>query len=61
MWFSIISSRMIQFQMVMDTVALETEEKTFQREQNERDALDAVGNYKCAPGMSPRRCLRLLT
>ena len=32
---------------------METEEQTLEREQNERDVLDAVGEYsKCPAGMS---------
>jgi hypothetical protein len=31
---------------------LETEEQTLEREQNERDALEALGDYKCDAGMS---------
>ena len=35
-----------------DPVALETEEQTHEREQNERDVLDVLGEYKCDAGMS---------
>ena len=35
-----------------DPVVLETEEQLLEREQNERDVLDALGEYKCDPGMS---------
>ena len=35
-----------------DPVALETEEQTLEREQNERDLLEALGEHKCDPGMS---------
>ena len=35
-----------------DPVALETEVKTLEREQNERGVLEALGEYKCDPGMS---------
>ncbi len=35
-----------------DPVALETEEQTLEREQNERDVLEALGGYKCDAGMS---------
>ena len=30
----------------------ETEDQTLDRGQNECDVLDAVGHYKCPPGMS---------
>jgi len=33
-------------------VALETEEQTLKREQNERDVLEGMGDYKCDAGMS---------
>jgi hypothetical protein len=33
-------------------VALQTEEHTLEREQNERDVLEALGEYKCDAGMS---------
>jgi hypothetical protein len=35
-----------------DPVVLETEEQMFEREQNERDVLDVLGEYKCDAGMS---------
>ena len=35
-----------------DPVALETEEQTLEREENERDVLEALGEYKCDAGMS---------
>jgi hypothetical protein len=35
-----------------DPVALETEEQTLEREQNERDDLEALYEYKCDTGMS---------
>jgi hypothetical protein len=35
-----------------DPVVLETEEHMLEREQNERDVLDALGKYKCDAGMS---------
>jgi hypothetical protein len=35
-----------------DPVVLETEEQMLEREQNERDVLDALGEYKCDAGMS---------
>ena len=35
-----------------DPVALQTEEHTLEREQNERDVLEALGEYKCDAGMS---------
>ncbi len=35
-----------------DPVALETEEQILKREQNERDVLEALGEYKCDAGMS---------
>ncbi len=35
-----------------DPVVLETEEEMLEREQNERDVLDALGEYKCDAGMS---------
>ena len=35
-----------------DPVALETEEQRLEREQNERDVLEALGDYKCDAGMS---------
>jgi hypothetical protein len=35
-----------------DPVALETEEHSLEREQNERDVLEALGEYKCDAGMS---------
>ena len=49
-----------------DPVALETEEQTLEREQNERDVLsEALGEYKCDAGMSfenvPAVTVRLLT
>jgi len=58
-----ISSKLISFQKVMvktrqvsaslpDPVALETEEQTLEREQNDRDVLEALGEYKCDAGMS---------
>ncbi len=34
------------------TVALKTEEQALEREQNERQVLDSVGDYKCPSGMS---------
>ena len=45
-----------------DSVALETEDQTLEREQKERDVLEALGEYKCDTGMSEclsRMCLRL--
>ena len=44
-----------------DPVALETEEQRLEREQNERDVLEALGAYKCDAGMFVEMCLRLLT
>ena len=48
-----------------DPVALETAEQTLEREQNERDVLEALGEYKCDAGMSvenvPAVTVRLLT
>jgi len=44
-----------------DPVALETAEQTLEREQNERDVLEALGEYKCVPECLSRMCLRLLT
>jgi hypothetical protein len=35
-----------------DPVVLETEEQMLEREQNERDVLDALGAYKCDTGVS---------
>ena len=35
-----------------DPVVVETEEKMLQRKQNERDVLDALGEYECDTGMS---------
>ena len=35
-----------------DPVALETEEQRLEREQNERDVLEALGDYKCDARMS---------
>ena len=35
-----------------DPVVFETEEQILEREQNERDVLDALGEYKCDAGMS---------
>jgi hypothetical protein len=35
-----------------DPVVLETEEQMLERERNERDVLDALGEYKCDTGMS---------
>jgi hypothetical protein len=35
-----------------DPVALETEEQRLEREQNERDVLEALGDYKCDAGIS---------
>jgi hypothetical protein len=37
---------------IPDSVALETEEQRLEREQNERDVLEALGDYKCDAGMS---------
>ena len=31
---------------------METEEQSLEREQNERDVLEALGDYKCDAGMS---------
>ena len=39
---------------------LETEEQMLERKQNERDVLDALGDYKCDAGMSVED-VRLLT
>ena len=44
-----------------DPVDLETDEQMLEREQNERDVLDALGQYKCDAGMSVEDVLRLLT
>ena len=44
-----------------DPVAFETEEHTLEREQNERDVLEALGAYIVTPGCLSRVCLRLLT
>ena len=35
-----------------DPVVLETEEQMLEREQNERDVLDELDEYKCDAGMS---------
>jgi hypothetical protein len=35
-----------------DPVALETEEQRLEREQNESDVLEALGDHKCDIGMS---------
>ena len=35
-----------------DPVTLETQEQTLEREQNERDVLEALDEYKCDTGMS---------
>ena len=35
-----------------DPVSLETQEDTLEREQNERDVLEALGEYNCDTGMS---------
>jgi hypothetical protein len=35
-----------------DPVALETEEQRLEREQNERDVFEALGDYKCDAEMS---------
>ena len=35
-----------------DPVVLETKEQTLEREQNQRDVVEALGEYKCDPGMS---------
>ena len=35
-----------------DPVVLETEEQMLEREQDERDVLEALGEYKCDAGMS---------
>ena len=40
------------FASLPDPVALETEEQTLEREQNERDVLEALGEYKCDARMS---------
>ena len=37
------------------------EEQQLERERNERDALDAVGDYECPPERLSRLCLCLLT
>jgi hypothetical protein len=42
-----------------EPIALETEEQTLEREQNERDVLDAVGHYSVPPECLARMCLRL--
>jgi hypothetical protein len=44
-----------------DPVALETEEQRLQREQNERDVLEALGEYKCDPGMSVENVHAIVT
>jgi len=36
---------------------LETEEQTLEREQNEPDVLEALGEYKCDAGMSVENVL----
>ncbi len=54
-----ISSRMIAFQKVMvksckvlhPFLVLETEDQILEREQNERDVLEALGECKCDYGM----------
>jgi hypothetical protein len=35
-----------------DPIALETEEQRLEREQNESDVLEALGDHKCDIGMS---------
>ncbi len=35
-----------------ETVTLETDKERLEREQNERDVLEALGDYKCDAGMS---------
>jgi hypothetical protein len=35
-----------------DPVVLETKEQTLEREQNQRDVVEALGEYKCDAGMS---------
>ena len=42
-----------------EPIALGTEEQTLEREQNERDFLDAVGHYSVPPECLSRMCLRL--
>jgi hypothetical protein len=42
-----------------DPVALETEKQSLEREQNERDVLEALGDYKCDAGMPVENVLRL--
>ncbi len=47
-----------------DLVALETEEQTLEREQNECDVLEALGEYNCTsvtPECLSRMRMRLLT
>jgi hypothetical protein len=39
------------FAFLPDPVALETQEQRLEREQNERDVLEALGEYKCDAGM----------
>ena len=39
----------------------QVEEERLEREQNERDALDAGGDYECPPECLSRLCLWLLT
>ena len=62
MWFAMISSDDFipegdgqvasGSESLPDPVALETEEQTLEREQNERGVLEALGGYKCDAGMS---------
>ena len=65
MWFSMISE-MIKYDFILegngqimsgsvflpDPVALDSEEQRFEREQNERDALELLCGYKFDAGMS---------
>ena len=39
---------------------METEEQTLEREQNERDVLEALGEYKCDSGMSVENVLAVV-
>jgi hypothetical protein len=41
-----------QFSGLPDPVASETEEQRLEREQNERDVFEALGDYKCDRGIS---------
>jgi len=47
---------------LLDPLVLETEEQMLEREQDERDVLEALGAYYCDAGISVEDvCLRLLT